>query len=77
MCLKHYILLIAVLFYLVANAQDQQYTFSRIDVSNGLSHNQISTILKDKNGFLWFGTMSGMNRYDGYAIKTFRKHTGQ
>lgn len=55
-----------------ARGQDRQYTFSRIDVSNGLSHNQVNTILKDKNGFLWFGTMSGLNRYDGYAIKTFR-----
>ncbi|HEY0175680.1 MAG TPA: two-component regulator propeller domain-containing protein, partial [Pedobacter sp.] len=50
----------------------QQVQFSRIDISNGLSHNQVNTILKDARGFMWFGTLSGLNRYDGYEFKTFK-----
>src|SRR5579875_606054 len=53
-------------------AQNQQYNFLRIDIRQGLSHNQVNTILKDEQGFLWFGTMSGLNRYDGYKLKVFK-----
>lgn len=71
--LKHTLLSFAILFCVPSLAQFEQYTFSRIDVSSGLSNNQVNSIFKDRNGFLWFGTMSGLNRYDGYTIKTFRK----
>lgn len=53
-------------------AQNGQYRFSRLDVSNGLSHNQIKSFFKDRNGFLWIGTSAGLNRFDGYTIKVFR-----
>lgn len=55
-----------------AESQEVQYRFARLDISNGLSHNQVNCILKDKKGFMWFGTMSGLNRYDGYTIRTFK-----
>lgn len=72
--LKYTLLLFAILLCITSFAQHEQFTFSRIDVSSGLSNNQVNSILKDKNGFLWFGTMSGLNRYDGYNIKTFRRN---
>jgi signal transduction histidine kinase/ligand-binding sensor domain-containing protein/DNA-binding response OmpR family regulator len=53
-------------------AQSAHYNFSKLDIYNGLSHNQVTTILKDADGFLWFGTVSGLNRYDGYSCKIFR-----
>lgn len=49
-----------------------QYKFSLLDMNNGLSNNQVKCFLKDSYGFLWIGTMSGLNRYDGYEIKEFR-----
>jgi len=56
-------------------AQSERYNFSKLDIYNGLSHNQVTTILKDDDGFLWFGTGAGLNRYDGYSCKIFRnKH---
>lgn len=58
---------------LLVSGQKGNYNFLKINTNNGLSHNQINAILKDSNGFLWFGTMSGLNRYDGYEIKVFRK----
>ena len=53
-------------------AQYDKYQFSRLDISQGLSHNEITAIFRDEKGFLWFGTMSGLNRYDGYGFKVFR-----
>lgn len=49
--------------------QSDQYRFSRIDINQGLSHNQVSGFLKDRRGFLWIGTVSGLNRYDGYTVR--------
>jgi signal transduction histidine kinase/ligand-binding sensor domain-containing protein/DNA-binding response OmpR family regulator len=49
-----------------------QYPFSHLDIGNGLSHNQVNSIIKDAKGFMWFGTASGLNRYDGYTFKVFR-----
>ncbi len=55
-------------------AQSEHYNFSNLDTYNGLSNNQVNAILKDQDGFLWFGTMSGLNRYDGYSYRVFRKN---
>lgn len=49
-----------------------QYQFSHLDISNGLSHNQVTAIFKDSKGFMWFGTMTGLNRYDGFKFKIFK-----
>ena len=57
-------------------SQPGQYKFSNIDVNQGLSHNQIKCIFRDSRGFMWFGTISGLNRYDGYSVKTFRNIPG-
>src|SRR5574344_2361991 len=45
--------------------------FRRIEVSNGLSNSQINCIFKDSRGFMWFGTASGLNRYDGFRFVNF------
>src|SRR2546423_6484567 len=56
-------------------AQSERYNFSKLDTYTGLSNNQVNTILKDSAGFIWFGTMSGLDRYDGYSFKVYRnKH---
>jgi signal transduction histidine kinase/ligand-binding sensor domain-containing protein/DNA-binding response OmpR family regulator len=64
---------VLLLLSFVVFAQSEQNNFSKLDFYNGLSHNQVNTILKDADGFLWFGTMSGLNRYDGYSFKIYRK----
>jgi ligand-binding sensor domain-containing protein len=53
-------------------AQPVQYPFSHLDIFNGLSHSQVIAIIKDAKVFMWFGTPSGLNRYDGYTFKVFR-----
>ncbi|MDP9076390.1 MAG: ATP-binding protein [Bacteroidota bacterium] len=73
MRVKLYIV-VSVLFFAYTNnfAQNSQYQFSRLNISNGLSHNQVTCIFKDSEGFMWFGTPSGLNRYDGYTFKVFK-----
>ncbi len=60
----------------VVHAQSDEIKFSHLDISDGLSNNQVNYILKDKSGFMWFGTMSGLNRFDGYNFKHFRHIPG-
>ncbi len=66
------LILAAFLVMNVLLAQSSSYRFSQLDVSAGLSHNQVNCIYKDQTGFMWFGTMSGLNRYDGYTFKIFK-----
>ncbi|WP_229746627.1 hybrid sensor histidine kinase/response regulator transcription factor [Pedobacter mendelii] len=55
-------------------AQQSQYQFSHLNVSKGLSNNQVTTIFKDSRGFVWFGTAAGINRYDGSKFKSYTHH---
>ena len=50
----------------------QSYQFKHLEVSDGLSNNSVNTICKDRDGFMWFGTTTGLNRYDGYTFKIYQ-----
>lgn len=49
---------------------DNQPTIDHITSNNGLSHNTIRCMIQDTTGFLWFGSLNGLNRFDGIKIKT-------
>ncbi len=53
-------------------AQPEDYLFSHVGVTSGLSNNHVTSIYKDNRGFMWFGTVSGLNRYDGYVFRVFK-----
>jgi Predicted periplasmic ligand-binding sensor domain len=68
------ILLYSLLFsFTFINAQEAHFVFSHLDVNGGLSDNRVKCIIKDRNGFLWFGTSTGLNRYDGYEFEVYLK----
>ena len=69
---KILILLSLIVFVSIAKAETEPYYFSRVDISQGLSNNQVHCIFRDSRGFIWFGTNSGLNRYDGYTFKIFK-----
>jgi len=58
---------------LLALSQNEHYNFAKLNAYTGLSQNQVNAILKDGDGFLWFATAYGLNRYDGYFCRIFRK----
>jgi signal transduction histidine kinase/ligand-binding sensor domain-containing protein/ActR/RegA family two-component response regulator len=45
--------------------------FDHLGIPDGLSSSSVSSIVQDNEGFIWFGTQSGLNRYDGYSIERF------
>ncbi len=50
-----------------------QTVFKKINQTNGLSNDRVSSIVKERNGFVWIGTENGLNRYDGNKIKIYNK----
>lgn len=72
MRVKFYIFFNVIIFFCGrVFAQNNLYQFSRLNINNGLSDNQVNCIFKDSEGLMWFGTASGLNRYDGYNFKVF------
>jgi ligand-binding sensor domain-containing protein len=63
-----YLLLSVLLTY----GESTNFQFRHYSVENGLSSNAVRSMIQDKNGFIWFGTDEGLNRYDGITIKKYR-----
>ncbi len=53
-------------------AQEADAPFENITTKDGLSQNTVTCMLQDHQGFLWFGTEDGLNRYDGYQFVVYR-----
>lgn len=68
-----FILYFSFVFLFRPTAWGQPAYFRHYEVETGLSNNTVTCSLQDKLGFLWFGTKDGLNRFDGYSFKTFRK----
>lgn len=47
--------------------------FEHLSVKNGLSDNSVKCILQDREGFLWFGTANGLNKYDGRTFTVLQQ----
>lgn len=70
---------IIVAFFLLWNpfrVTGQELPLKFLDITNGLSNNSVITMYQDGNGFMWFGTYDGLNRYDGYNFKVYRNRIG-
>jgi len=52
------------------------YPCYHLGTEEGLSNSNVRTILKDSYGFLWIGTESGLNRYDGCGFKVYTEKIG-
>lgn len=69
------IVTLLLLIPLCTSGQPVDIRFSRLDINNGLSQNHINCIYKDTRGFIWIGTMAGLNRYDGNTFKVYKHNT--
>jgi ligand-binding sensor domain-containing protein/signal transduction histidine kinase len=50
--------------------------FAHISTAQGLSQIRVTNIVQDDLGFMWFGTLAGLNRFDGYTFKIFVHEMG-
>ena len=50
--------------------------FEHISTAQGLSQIRVTSIVQDGQGFMWFGTLYGLNRFDGYTFKVYRHERG-
>lgn len=66
-----HILVLLFCFSNVLSIEKDQFFFKNIDNKMGLSQNGVLTIFQDTEGYIWFGTHYGLNRFDGFNIKTF------
>ncbi len=72
--LKLAVYILANLFILSLQSPGNNLTFRKYQVNNGLSENTVQAILQDRQGFLWFGTKDGLNRFDGKEYRIFRNN---
>ena len=46
--------------------------FAHLTTNDGLSQSNVTEILQDRRGFMWFATRDGLNRYDGNAFVVYK-----
>lgn len=76
---KHIIaIVLKICFISFSLAQKTELNYSeKLTISEGLAHNGVTSILEDSSGFIWFGTYAGINKYDGYELRTFKNTIDQ
>ena len=68
------IIFFAILNFPTKSFSQKNIDFEHVTLKDGLSQSSVKCIMQDSNGFLWFGTADGLNKYNGYEITIFR-HT--
>ena len=63
---------VLVSFSLPTFSQNLPISFQHLTIEDGLPQNSVLTTLQDSTGFMWFGTETGLARYDGYSFKVFQ-----
>ncbi len=66
----NFLLILCAFIFGIADAQ--VLNTQRISLSQGLSDNHVFSIFKDSYGFIWVGTLNGLDMYDGYNFKIYR-----
>jgi signal transduction histidine kinase/ligand-binding sensor domain-containing protein/DNA-binding response OmpR family regulator len=59
------------------NGQIWNLRFDYLTVDNGLSNNRPKCVLRDSRGYLWIGTESGLNQFDGNDLNVFENIPSQ
>ena len=54
-----------------SNNSIRRYKIHQIKKNKDLSYNSVTKIIQDKDGYIWIGTLKGLNRYDGNEMKNF------
>lgn len=69
--MKRFFIFLAICLTQMAAAQHTGNTaFQKLGIADGLRSNSVTSLLADSRGYLWIGTYQGLNRYDGYQVKS-------
>jgi len=63
-------------FYFTEVQAQLKYKAEFYSTQDGLSHDAVTNIIRDREGFIWIGTWSGINRFDGHTFKSFKSSPG-
>ena len=66
--------LILIIFALLSSISAKASIYRNYYVEDGLSHNSVWAVMQDRQGYMWFGTNDGLNRFDGVNFRVFRYH---
>ena len=50
----------------------EQYVVRHYSIKDGMSQNTVMAIMQDRQGYMWFGTWDGLNRFDGYTFTVYK-----
>ncbi len=70
------ILIISQICSIAKEPIQSQFKIRTITIEDGLSNNKVNVICQDYQGYMWFGTNDGLNKYDGYKIKVYKNIPG-
>ncbi|MBF4470366.1 hybrid sensor histidine kinase/response regulator transcription factor [Flavobacterium sp. HJJ] len=73
--MRKFFLFTFLFFFSINFIEGQEYYFKHFQVEEGLSNNTVLASAQDEDGFMWFGTKDGLNRFDGYRFKTYRSQS--
>ena len=75
--MKKLVLLIACITVgLFSTVYSQTYPFRTYSIQDGLSESVVNDILQDSEGYMWFATGYGLNRFDGVNFDNFFEESG-
>ena len=79
--MKNYISKLVLLLYIgvsffpvITSAQNSDLNFDYLSIEDGLSQSAVNFITQDSEGYMWFGTQSGLNKYNGSVSYSFEIH---
>jgi ligand-binding sensor domain-containing protein/signal transduction histidine kinase/DNA-binding response OmpR family regulator len=71
--IKTWLLLFGILCSTLFLSGQENISFQHLSKKDGLSQASVFAIAQDDTGFMWFGTRDGLNKYDGYQFKVYKK----
>src|SRR5882724_10352850 len=73
-CFSFFFIFFISAIYLPVSAQE--YSYIHYDAKDGLAGSTVYCMVQDKDGFMWFGTETGLSRFDGTHFRTYTTADG-